>query len=498
VVPEVGRAAEELAALHAAVSGFPGAGEIAGARGALAAQLGFDPLDPDALADAGVDPRRGAAVALVERAGPRGEPGSATLVVLPAADAPKVERLLARIARDRLGATERTAETHGGVAAVVFRRAGAGAAALSYTVVERTALLSTHPTGPALVTEAAALPPAASLGESPAWKIARRALGESVAAVAFAPPGSRLLRGVWPLADGVAFGFSAGRTRLVARGAILLGQREPSFRALAADGLAAPLVARLDPEAPLVARWDGDFAALGKKLVPMIGARDRAWLARRGVDLERDLFAVLAPGGALALSVPARFALGGLTADTARSDPLRAFEFEAILPFRDGTDPAGAAERLARAVGAARRGRAQEDGTARLSTPSGEIAWRVDGAGGRILAAGGRPGRIDALVARVSGEGAGWKPPSAEAGEALSNGLGGAVLDMGRLVSSVRALPVEAFGSGPSGFVMRSLVERVIEPADRLAAVSLRADLVEGALVLDLDVEARPPSAEAR
>src|SRR4051812_39200461 len=80
VVPASGRAAEELAALHASVSGFPGAGDLAGARGALAAQLGFDPLDREALADAGVDPRRGAAVALLDRSGPRGEAGTATLV----------------------------------------------------------------------------------------------------------------------------------------------------------------------------------------------------------------------------------------------------------------------------------------------------------------------------------------------------------------------------------------------------------------------------------
>jgi hypothetical protein len=71
-------------------------------------------------------------------------------------------------------------------------------------------------------------------------------------------------------------------------------------------------------------------------------------------------------------------------------------------------------------------------------------------------------------------------------------------VNVGRLVAAVRALPDEAFGSGPSGFVMRSLVERVVEPAARLAAISIRADLSEGALVLALEVEARPLTAEAR
>lgn len=499
VVPETGRAASELADLHASVSGFPGAGELAGARGALAAQLGFDPLDQDALADAGVDPRRGAAVAVLDHPGPRGEPGSATLVVLPAADAPKVERLLARIARDRLGATERTAETHGGVAAVIFRRPASAAAALTYAVVERTTLLTTHPSGPALIAESAALAPAASLSEAPAWKLARRALGEDVAALVFVPAGSRLLGGMWALADGLAVGVSAGPRRLLARAAILLGAREPSFRALAADGRAAPLVARLDPDAPFAARWDGDFAALGKKLAPMIGTRDRQRLARRGIDLERDLFGLLAPGGALALSLPQRLALGRLTAEAARRDPLRAFEFEVVLPLRPGADPGTTAERLARGVGAVRRRRrSADDGVSRLPTPSGEIAWKVDAAAGRLVAAGGRPGRIDALLTRLAGAGPGWKAPTRGAEEALSGGLGGAALDVARLVAAIRALPAEAFGSGPSGFVMRSLVERIADPAARrLAAVSLRADLEEGALVLALDVEARA-AGEAR
>jgi len=498
VVPEAGRAAEELAALHSSISGFPGVGELAGARGALAAQLGFDPLDPEALADAGVDPGRGAAIALLDRPGPRGEPAGATLVVLPAADAPKLERLLARLARDRLGATERRAETHHGIAAVVFHRPGVTAPALSYAVVERTALLTTHPSGPALVAEAATLAPAASLAGDPGFLKSRAALGERVAAIAFVPAGSRILQGTWALGDGFAIGVSAGPGRLGARVAVLLGAREPSFRALAADGHAAALVARLDPSAPLAARWDGDFAALGKKLVPMIGARDRAWLVRRGIDLDRDLFAVLAPGGALALSLPARLALGGLTAEATRADPLRAAEFEAILPFRPGTDVGAAAERLARAVGAARRGRGSEDGVARLQTASGEIAWKVDAARAHLVAAGGRPGRIDALLARLGDGAAGWKAPTPSAEAALSGGLGGAALDAPRLVAAVRALPDEAFGSGPSGFVLRALVERVVDPAERLAAISLRAELAEDALLLALDVEARAGSGDER
>lgn len=495
VVPDTGRAATALAALHASVSGFPGAGDLAGTRGALAAQLGFDPLDPGALADAGVDARRGTAVALLDAPAPRGGDATAALVLLPVADGPKIERLFTRLARDRLGATERASEPRGEVTAVVFRRPGGGAPALTYALVDGTALLTTDPGGPDLVAAAATQPEAASLGAHAGWRLARAALGDRVAAVAFVPAGSRLLEGLWAFKDGVGLGVGARAGGLTARLAMLLGAREPSFQALAAGGHGAALVAHLDPAAPLAARWDGDFAALGRKLVPMISARDRAALARRGVDLERDVFSVLAPGGAATLSLPAHLDLGELTAAAVRKDPLRAMEFEGVFPIRPDADAAAASARLAKAAGVRLprgRGRPEPGGIVRIPTASGEIAWKLDLDTGRLAVAGGRPGKLEALLARLAGTGTepGWRAPTPTAEAALTGGLGGVALDAPRLVAAVRALPDDAFGGGPSGFVMRSIVDRAIEPAARLAAVSLRADLAPGALRVDVDLEA--------
>ena len=485
LVPEAGRAARELSELHATVAGFPGAAEIAGARGTLAAQLGFDPLDPEALADAGLDPRRGAAIAVLE-AGKAGgaPPARAMLVVLPVADAPKVEALFVRLARDRLGATERRADTRGEVSVVVLRAPGAAAPALAWAIVQHTALLCAGPLGPGAVADAASLASAATLAESAAWKTARAALGNEAAAVQWLPPGSPFLSRLWPFRDGIAVGISASAGRLSARAAMLLGEREASFRALAADGAAAKLVPRLDPAAQLAVRFDGDFAALGHKLAPIVSQAERARLAAKGVELERDVFGALAPGGALALSLSPRLDLAGLTSEVLRSDPLRAIEFDALLPVKDPAQAEAASARIA----AAARGR-KVDGAYRIRTPSGEIAWRVDAVERRIAAAGGRPGRLEALLARENG--GGWRAPTRAAEAALSGGLGGAVLDPAHLVAAVRAMPEEAFGTGPSGFVMRSLVDRLVEPASRLSAVSFRADLAEGALVLALEVEAR-------
>ncbi len=493
VLPDVGRAARELAALHATVAGFPGTAELASLRGTLATQLGFDPLDPGALEEAGFDPRRGAALGSIDRASPHGkDPVRRAIVVLPLRDPPKVEGLLQRLARDRMGATERVSEPHGAVSVVVLRVPGAPAASLAYAVVDGTALLATGGAGPATVAEAATLAPGASLAEAPAWGTARRALGDGLSVIWWAPAGSPLLAGMWAAKDGIAIGLSAAPGRLLARGALLLGAREPSFRALSAGGKAADAVARLAPDAQLAARWDGDFAALGRKVVPMVSASEHARLAAHGVDLERDVFGVLAPGGAVAVSLAPGLDLSDLTAAAARADPLRAVQFEAVLPVKD---PAAAEAVSARLAAGAQRGRrapaAPPDGVHRVRTASGEIAWRVDAGARRIVAAGGAPGRLAALEARLAG-GDGFRAPTKASQGALAGGLGGAVLVPPRVVAAVRAMPEEAFGTGPSGFVMRSLVDRFLEPASRVSALSLRADLAEGALVLALEVEAAP------
>ncbi|HEX9241255.1 MAG TPA: hypothetical protein VF875_02310 [Anaeromyxobacter sp.] len=488
VLPELGRAASALAALHGSLSGLPGAGDRVGWRRALAAQLGFDPLDPAGLEGAGLDPKRGAALAFVAPSGGGGSLArSAALLVLPVADESAVEKLLAALARDRLGATERTTAREGGIATTRFRRPGSASAALTYAIVERSALVATDADGAAVIAAAATLTPPASMGADAGWTRVRAALGDGLTAAVWAPPGSPALPPAWGLGDGVAVGVAPSAGRLVARVVVPLGTREPTFRALAGGGRAATLAGALDPDAPLLLRWDGDFAALGKLLVPRLPARDREALARAGVDLERDLFGVLQPGGAAALSLAPRAGPGSLSADALRRDPLGLVEAEGVAPVGPGAEAALA--RLARALGVKDR-RPRADGISRIRYGDGELAWKLDA--GQLAVAGGRPGRLDALLARLASGAPGWKAPSEASGAALAGGLGGAVLDVPRLVAAVRALPDEAYGGGPSAFVARSLAERVLEPAQRVAAVSLRAELAEGSLVVTVEIEPAP------
>lgn len=488
IVPRLDAAAPQLAALLETSGAFPGAGGLADARAAATTQLGFDPLDRKALAGAGIDPARGAALAL--RARPGG--GRTVLLVLPVHDPEALDGVVARLARDRLGAGERSAVRRGAVEAAVFHAPG-GPPALARVVVDGSAIVAAGPSAPDAVLDAAALPAAASLQSAAAWSTARGALGDGPAAVAWLPAGSPLAARAPVLRDGAALGIAGASDRLRVTAAILLGAREASIRALAAPSAAA-LPGALDPDAALVATWRGDPAALGRRLLDALPPAARARLDALGADPERDLAQAAAPGAAIALALAPRVDVAGLSEARVREDPLRLVRFEAVVPLRDPARVRAASARLAPPP-APRRGRraAPADGTFRIATPSGEIAWRVDG--DRLLVAGGAPGALDALAARVA-SGGGFRPPTAAAAAALGAGLGGAVLDVPRLVASIRALPEDAYGTGPNAFVMRSVVERFVDPAARLRAASLRADLAPGALVLGLDVEAA--SEEAR
>src|SRR5258708_39960753 len=72
VTAPLGAVAEHLAALADTMAAIPGGEQLADLRKGVAAQLGFDALTRDGLISAGIDPLRGAAVAVIE-AQPRPE-----------------------------------------------------------------------------------------------------------------------------------------------------------------------------------------------------------------------------------------------------------------------------------------------------------------------------------------------------------------------------------------------------------------------------------------
>jgi hypothetical protein len=489
IVPELSAAADALAALHRTTAGLPGAGDLAAAREAVAAQLGLDPLDPAALRGAGLDPRRGGALALLPPAfagadGRRGPP----LLVLPVRDRAALEATLARLARDRLGAAVR-AEGAFAPGVIAFSVAPGGPPALSLAHVEGGALCVPGEAGPRALAALLALPEGEALSASAPFAAARAALGER-AAVAWFPPGSPLLAALprRPPA-GAALGLAAGARSARATLALPLGDLAADLRALAPGaGDGARHAARLDPAAPLAAAWNGDPRALGERLGLLLSPDDRARLELLKLSPLPDVLALAAPGAALSAALSPRLDLAGLDPDAVRRDPLRVVWFELAGEVRDPERVRAVSAVVAGAArGLGRPAPADPDGAFRIPTATGEVAWRVDGT--RFLLAGGAPGRLAALAARA--EDGGFRAPSPASAAALRAALGGAALDAPRLAGAVRALPAEAFGTGPSGFVLRSLVGRLVEPAARLRAASLRADLEGRVLLVTAELEAR-------
>lgn len=485
VVPVLRAAQEQVGPLSRTALAFPIAADLGPALSALRDQLGFDPLDPKGTAQAGLDPARGAAIAL--------DPGAPPLLVLPAGDGDRLGATVARLARDRLGASQRATLAVNGVEVTVFRPADGAPAALSLAIREGSALIVPGAGGPARIAAAATRPAGASLAGAAPFARARAALGPA-ALLAYVPPASPAWARAALVRDGVAVGATGSATRVSARAVLLLApDRREFWRSVVAPGAAASRedLARMPPDAFLVGRFDGDVAAVARRVLPLAAAAGA--LRRAGIDLEREALALLAPGVAAALRVAPTFQVSTVSraTDLVASDPFQLAHLSAVLHVKDAGAAAALLDRLARAGGRAGIS-VQREGSG--APPRWRIAHRgatLDVAldGERLLVAGGA-GRLQALIAAGAPP---YTPPTDAARTALGTGAAGAVLDPGRLVASFRALPQEAYGTGPDAFVMRSLVDRVIDPASRLVAASVRLDLAEAAATIDLTVEARPP-----
>ena len=487
VIPALGAAARQVGALYRTVAQAPPAAQLAEAYGAVRSQLGFDPLDPRGLEQAGVDPNGSAGLAT----------GETPLLVLPILDLARFDSTAARLARDRMGAAERIAFKVRGLEVVAFQKDSASGAALSYVAVGPHALLSPGPRGPDAVASAALLPEERSLAKSPLFGPARAAVGEGYLATALAPPGSPLLSGVTVARDGAALGVRASATALGLRLALLLPRdRERWWRAVEspAGGRAPAEASRLAPDAVLLARWAGDPSAGYRRAAPLLPGDFARSLAAAHLDPEKELVAALAPGAALSLSLAKGFTFTEFSSprfDVRRRNPFGLLELEAVLPLRDASAVRLFLQRLQKAgprLGVKVAPRGPSDWT---------VAWGMAQlglhlAGDRLLAAG-PAARLADLAARE--ERGGYQATTEAAGAALATGLGGAVVDVDHLVQAIQGLPEAAYGSGPNAVVMRSLVDRYLEPASALATVSLRLDLAPGAALLDLEVVGRstPP-----
>jgi hypothetical protein len=487
VIPDLAEALGDARQVLETASRFPAAAWLpewtAGVRG----QLGFDPLTVDGLESAGVDPDGGAAYAETD-AGP--------MLVVPIDDHEVFDATMTRLARDRMGAAHRL-ETQRGLAKVVALARGPGKPAeVAYATIGRIAILASGPAAPETVATAAALEEKDTLASAPAWKAANAALGRGHVVVAFrgprsAPEGN--LAALWR--DGAAVGLSGKADRVHGRAVLLLGEeREAAWREIAGAPARATGedLAHLPRDAFVATRFGGEPAPVARRALwtfpEIAGALERA-----GVDPERDLLPAFAPGAAVGISLAPTFDVTAVSRrgrDTAVEDPFRLFHVSAFARTRSPGQARAAVEALAKAaVGAGFTVTAAGSPAQSWSFRMGEAQVDVALAEDRLLVTGG-PGRMEELE-RLVEAGGGWAGPTSGSRGLAAGGAGALVLDFANLVRSSRALPSSAYGTGPDAFVMRSIAERILDPASRLEAASMRFDLGEGAVRADFAIEAR-------
>ncbi len=477
VVPELGALQREAAALYGTLLAMPGGGDLSLLRTALGAQLGFDPFDPASTEAAGIDPRRGAAISVVY--GRSAQSMGLPVLIFGAADQGKVKALVARLARDRIGAGEAGTLTVEGRTLDVWRRAPGDPIQVTLAFSDGYAFLAGSPEGPPAVGEALALTPEASLLQSPAWKAARDAAGPGLSALLFSTHGAAGLGGSG-FTSGAVLGLSATArsARLVLAG--LLGDDEARLRPLAGTGAgkAGPLA--LDPDTVLAARLSASPAAL-LALLPEEAADPREAPIRA-------FLSELQPGVDVGISLSPKADLGGAVASRGAVDPFAVVRLELTGAVKDPAAAAARFDAIARQLG----GEAKP-GRWRLGDGPIRVEWALTGSA--LALAGGPAGGLEALQARAARKAPALAPPPA-AFEALQGGLGGAALSGDNLVKGLKSLPPDAWGTGPDAVMTRSMVEKLATPTGKGGGLTVRADLPQGALRVALEVTLGEPTAK--
>lgn len=484
IAPSLEAFAQQSADVLATAATFPGGKQLADARAVIASRLTFDPFDATSIAATGLDPKRGLALSAV--VGKGGEANPDAVLSLPVADAAKFEAAVTKVAKERVDATVRTAEP-GSPEVISWRAVPGGPILFAYAVVEQTALVSAGPAALDAIRAAAAVPATGSIASSPAYKSSMKALGDGLALQFFVPAGSPALKDVPQLKEGFSFGLRGARDRFGFAFAMPLGAREAGLREAIAKGQSAALLAKLDPGAAWVIRGEGGGDAM-VNVEELLTAFKRVGLADEVRGPLTDFLASLGSSSAIGMGIlppPAKSGVMFLAA------PLSFFRVEMLTSLKD---PARMTAAIQSAIDAATAKAAPQAGKVakkgkkgapakldfgknpwRVPLPGGEIALAV--ADGKLALVAGPPKALEALLAR---SGTVFKAPTPTAEKAMQGTTGGMFIDVPKLAAAAKALPEATYGAGSQGAMMKSMVDQWATTAERITAVSVTADLVEG------------------
>ncbi len=474
--PSLGRLAGHLAELSQPLALLPGGEALGMGLDQLSATLGFDPRQPAALASAGLDGTRPAAL-VVE--------GAAAWAALPVRDEGRFRAAIERLAASRLGAP--APREQGGV----LRFQGpSGEAALAFR--GGYALVGSSDASAPLLARGLSRPLEASLERSPVAPLVFRRLlpGEDLLAYVSKgalPPSLSRLPG---LGFGASLSLANRRVTLRALDVFSVGEGAGlSPLALPAGGDLVPL---LPPGAPIVGRLGGEPAALAQAWTWLLPAAlvDAAREAK--LDLGQELFANLRPGIAFALGLAPKPDFSSASWDPRRGNPFRVATLEAVGRVRD---PAKALAALPKLLALAPRFGASAERRDAGATAAWTFRYSLGESvtvalAGDVVVVTGGDGQLGPAVDRALAKGARYDPPR-ELLRALTGHVSdGIAFDSAAAREALSAIPDSAFG-GLTGITLRALFDRAEAALGQLGPVVATLQLDADAATIDAEVRLR-------
>ena len=468
VLPDLGTLGEKLTRLQSLrlanfVAQLQNANSAEAFVSSIMRQVGVDLRSRQAMEAAGIDPSRGAGMALLG--------GDQVLSVLGMKDEKALTETFARLAKDRLGAPARSEQRVPGGTLVMFSRTAAEPAVLGVLLVEGFALVGPGALVPQL-SGFATLPVEQSLAQEPLLSEALKRLPAERDFYAFLP-------------GGTGFFVPAGTTQAVtltgtlSERAVTLRVDAPWPGSQDALGALVPqkgtdLLGYLPADSFLMLRYQGDPAKLQAVWPYLAGGAITRAVQASGFDVKGELLERLAPGlvAGVALSPTVQLGAGLPALDPRRTNP---FRYVHLVVVGQGKDAAGLATMLERVPPLAQRLGAKVE-PSELNGQRVYLTSYAQGEGTHLAAVGDKvvlaapQGRLEAALPRLAAA-PGAAPVAEDLKPALDKPVLGAVLDLRRLSDTVKALPSEAWGIG--GFAIKATTVRFLEAMGELRAVTL-------------------------
>lgn len=468
VVPDLGSLGEKLARFQQLkLANFVAQLQNAQSAEALVSgimrQVGVDLRSRQAMEAAGLDPSRGVGVALLS--------DGQGFSVVGVKDEKALTETFGKLARERLGASERAESKVPGGSLVTFTRTGAPQPALGLLFTGGYVLVGSGATV-AQLSGYAVLPEEQALSHDELLAAALKRLPAERDFYVFLPGGTGQL-------------VPAGTTQAITVSGSL-GERAVSLRAdIPWPGMQSSLAALTPQSGPdllgylpedsfLVVRYQGDPSKLEAVWPYLAGTTVTRAVQESGFDLKGELLDRLKPGlvAGVALAPTAQMGAGLPSLDPRRANP---FRFVHLVALAEGKDAPGLASLLEKIPPVAHRFGAEvkpED----LNGQRVYLTSYAQGEGAHFAAVGDKVvlaaprSRLEAMLPKLSGA-AGKSPLAEDLSGSLKGPVLGAVLDLRRLAEAVKALPAEAWGIG--GFAIKATTVRWLDATDDLRAVTL-------------------------